>query len=63
MFSPMDVSVTVPIMTPMMTQHTPTETALRAPSITAAIILSPVILVSLRSQLAATVIKMEITAA
>ena len=31
MWSPMDVSVTVPIMTPMMTQHTPTETALNSP--------------------------------
>ena len=62
MFRPILVKVTVPIITPMMTQHTPTEMAPLDPSTMAAIILAPVIRVSLRSQLAAMVIKIEITA-
>ena len=62
MLRPRLVKVVVQMMTPMMTQHTPTETAPRAPSTVAATILSQVILVSFFSQLAAMVAKMEITA-
>ena len=63
MFRPMLVSVTVPMITPMMTQQTPTEMAPLAPSTVASIILLPVMRVSFRSQLAAIVAKMAITAA
>ena len=63
MLRPRLVRVTVPMITPMITQHTPTDTAPLAPSTVAATILSQVIRVSFRSQLAATVAKMENTAA
>ena len=63
MFRPRLVSVTVPMITPMMTQHTPTEIAPLAPSIVASKIFRHVMRVSLRSQLAASVPKMENTAA
>ena len=63
MFSPRLVKVTVPMITPITTQQTPTETALLAPSTVAATIFSQVMRVLFRSQLAPMVAKMAITAA
>ena len=63
MLRPMLVRVTVPMMTPMMTQQTPTEIALLDPSTIASKIMAGVMRVSFRSQLAITVTKMDNTAA
>ena len=63
MLRPILVRVTVPMMTPMMTQQTPTEIAPLAPSTVASIILLQVMRVSFRIQLAPIVAKIAMTAA